>query len=150
MDVNPSVRLVSSDQLAPRVPYAYAAVTEASSRLVLTAGACPLDGAGTTVAVGDIAGQTEQVMINLRAALEAAGAALSDIVKVTVYVVTVQPGDLIATSRVVHRHLGEHEPPSTLLGVTVLGYPNQLVEVEVMAALPPLSHPVGSQVCHTG
>jgi len=29
-----------------------------------------------------------------------------------------------------------HDPPSTLLGVAVLGYANQLVEVDAVAALP--------------
>jgi enamine deaminase RidA (YjgF/YER057c/UK114 family) len=36
---------------------------------------------------------------------------------------------------VVRRHFDEHDPPSTLLGVTALGYPDQLVEVEAIAAL---------------
>ena len=135
MNAEPLVRLVGSDQLAPDVPYAYAATTAAAARLVLTAGACPIDVTGTTVAPGDVAGQTERVMLNLRAALQAAGAGLTDIVKITVYVATTSAVDLVAASRVVHRHLGEHEPPSTLLGVTVLGYPDQLVEVEAVAAV---------------
>jgi hypothetical protein len=36
----------------------------------------------------------------------------------------------------VRERFGDHDPPSTLLGVTVLGYPEQLVEVEAVAALP--------------
>jgi len=36
----------------------------------------------------------------------------------------------------VRRHFGAHDPPSTLLGVAVLGYEHQLVEVEAIAALP--------------
>lgn len=88
-----------------------------------------------SIAVDDVAGQTEQVMVNLRAALHAVGAGLGDVAKVTIYVATHRRADLYAASRVVHRHLGEHEPPSTLLGVTVLGYPDQLVEVEVIAVL---------------
>jgi enamine deaminase RidA (YjgF/YER057c/UK114 family) len=43
--------------------------------------------------------------------------------------------DLSAAWGVVHGHFGPHEPPSTLLGVSVLGYPDQLVEVEAIAAL---------------
>jgi hypothetical protein len=35
----------------------------------------------------------------------------------------------------VRRHFGDHDPPSTLLGVSVMGYPGQLVEVEAVAAL---------------
>ena len=33
------------------------------------------------------------------------------------------------------RHFGDHDAPSTLLGVSVLGYPDQLVEVEAVAAV---------------
>ena len=128
-----AVRLVTSEELAPAVSYAYAAVTEAAARLVWTAGACPLDMAGATVAVGDMAGQAEQVMVNLRHALEAGGASLNDIARITIYVATTRREDLIVASRVVHSHLGQHAPPSTLLGVTVLGYPDQLVEVEAIA-----------------
>lgn len=43
--------------------------------------------------------------------------------------------DLLAAWEVVRRHFGDHDAPSTLLGVAVLGYPNQLVEVEAIAAL---------------
>ncbi len=55
--------------------------------------------------------------------------------KTTVYVASSNRSDLVAAWQVVHRHFGDHEPPSTLLGVTVLGYPDQLVEVEAIAAL---------------
>jgi len=36
---------------------------------------------------------------------------------------------------VVEAAFGEHDAPSTLLGVTVLGYTDQLVEIEAVAAL---------------
>jgi enamine deaminase RidA (YjgF/YER057c/UK114 family) len=128
-------RLIRAGDLAARAPYAYAAVTEGAARLVVTAGACPLDGDGVTVPVGDVAGQAHLVMTNLRTALAAAGAALGDVVKTTVYVATAERADLVAAWEVVRRHFGDHDPPSTLLGVTVLGYPDQLVEVEAIAAL---------------
>ena len=103
---------------------------------MFTAGACPLDEQGAVVAAGDVAGQAEQVMANLRIALAAAGAQLTDVVKTTVYVATAQRQDLVAAWEVVHRHFENHEAPSTLLGVAVLGYRDQLVEVEAVAALP--------------
>ena len=87
------------------------------------------------MAIGDVAGQAEQVMANLVVALQAAGASLTDVVKTTVYVATQRHDDLVAAWEVVSRHLGDHDAPSTLLGVTVLGYPDQLVEVEAIAAL---------------
>lgn len=121
-------------RLASGVPYAYAAVVPQGSRLVLTAGACPLDEDGATVAVGDIAGQAEQVMLNLRTALQAASADLTDVVKTNVYVATTRRKDLVAAWAVVSRHMGDHDAPSTLVGATVLGYPDQLVEVEAIAA----------------
>jgi hypothetical protein len=39
------------------------------------------------------------------------------------------------TWEVVRRHFGDHNVPCTLLGVAVLGYPDQLVEVEAVAAI---------------
>jgi hypothetical protein len=41
----------------------------------------------------------------------------------------------VAAWRVVRAAIGEHDAPSTLLGVTVLGYDDQLVEVEAIAAV---------------
>ena len=43
--------------------------------------------------------------------------------------------DLGAAWDVVRRHFGDHDPPGTLLGVTVLGWPDQLVEVEAVAVV---------------
>jgi enamine deaminase RidA (YjgF/YER057c/UK114 family) len=129
------VELVRSSGLTSRVPYAYAAVAHDVSRLVFTAGAGPLDQSGATVAVGDVVGQAEQVMTNLRTALQAAGADLPDVVKTTIYVASQRREDLRAVWAVVRRHFGDHDAPGTLLGVAVLGYPDQLVEVEAVAAL---------------
>ncbi len=92
------------------------------ARLVFTAGACPLD--------------SEQVMRNLRSALAAAGAQWTDVVKTTVYVASGRREDLLAAWEVVSRHFGAPTPPSTLFGVVVFGYRDQLVEVEAVAALP--------------
>ncbi len=45
-------RLLGVPGLAPDVPYAYTSVVPGGRVLVFTAGACPLDVAGTTVAAG--------------------------------------------------------------------------------------------------
>jgi enamine deaminase RidA (YjgF/YER057c/UK114 family) len=129
------VELIRCPELTDTVPYAYAAVARDVSRLVFTAGACPLDDAGDVVAVGDVAAQAERVMANLVTALTAGGAALTDVTRTTVYVASTDRADLVAAWDVVHRWFGEHDAPSTLLGVAVLGYPDQLVEVEAIAAL---------------
>jgi enamine deaminase RidA (YjgF/YER057c/UK114 family) len=130
--VSDGIELVQPPALARTVPYAYAAVTD-PGRMVFTAGACPLDADGATVAVGDVAGQARQVMANLVTALEAAGAGLTDVLKTTVYVATTDRADLLAAWDVVRDAFGRHAAPSTLVGVTLLGHPDQLVEVEAVA-----------------
>ena len=129
------VQLVRGSGLTDDVPYAYAAVTAPGS-LVFTAGACPLDEDGEVVAPGDIPAQAAKVMENLVVALRACGAELTDVAKSTVYVASSRREDLVAAWEVVRAAFGEHDAPSTLLGVAALGYPDQLVEVEAVAALP--------------
>ena len=129
-----SVELIRSTSLTQTVPYAYAAVTP-PGRLVFTAGACPLDHDGAVVSPGDVAAQAQQVMANLAVALEAAGAGLTDVAKTTVYVASSSGTDLMTAWRVVRDAFGDHDAPSTLLGVAVLGYPGQLVEIEAVAVM---------------
>jgi enamine deaminase RidA (YjgF/YER057c/UK114 family) len=113
-------------------PYDYFAVAPEGS-LVFTAGACPLDGEGRVVAVGDHEGQARQALANLQAALAEAGSGFEQVLKSTVYVVTVDPDELVRTWKVVEEAFAPSRPPSTLLGVSLLGYPDQLVEIEAVA-----------------
>ena len=130
-----AIEFVRPAGLTDRVPYAHAAMV-GPGRTVFTAGACPLDAAGATVAVGDVAGQARQVVGNLVTALAAAGAGLPDVVRTTVYVASAERADLVTAWDVVRAAFGDHDAPSTLVGVTVLGYPDQLVEVDAVAVLP--------------
>jgi len=129
-------RLVRASGLYPDTGYAYAAVAPPGS-LVFAAGACPIDEHGTVVGGGDYALQAVQMMANLGVALAAAGAGLGDVLKTTVYVASADRRDLVTVWDVVHAAIGEHEPPSTLLGVSVLGYSGQLVEIEAVALARP-------------
>jgi enamine deaminase RidA (YjgF/YER057c/UK114 family) len=128
------MELVRVPNLTQDVPYAYAAVS--SGGTVYAAGACPLDADGDVVAPGDVAGQTVQVMANLEESLRAAGCGLDDVLKTTVYVASSGRDDLVAAWNVVRAAFGDHDAPSTLLGVAALGYPGQLVEVEAVAVQP--------------
>ncbi len=127
-----AVELVRADRLYPGVPYAYAA-TAPPGALVFTAGACPLDQDGNILGAGDVQRQARQVMANLTEALAAAGASLSDVLKTTVYVASGDIAELSAAWDVVREAFGAHDAPSTLVGVTTLGYAGQLVEVEAVA-----------------
>lgn len=64
-----------------------------------------------------------------------AGATLAEVVRTTIHVASTDRGDLGAAWAVVREAFAPHDPPSTLLGVAVLGYPDQLVEVDAVATL---------------
>jgi enamine deaminase RidA (YjgF/YER057c/UK114 family) len=130
-----AVELIRAPNLSDVAEYAYAATAPAGARLVFLAGACPLDADGATVAVGDYAGQAAQALANLRAALAAAGADLTDVISTRVLVATTRQPDLVSAWQVVRDGFGAHDVPSTLVGVTVLGYDDQLVEIEAVAAV---------------
>jgi enamine deaminase RidA (YjgF/YER057c/UK114 family) len=74
-----------------------------------------------------------QALGNLRTALEESGATMRDVLKTTVYVASSNRDDLLAAWNEVAGAFGDHDVPSTLLGVAVLGYPGQLVEIEAIA-----------------
>jgi enamine deaminase RidA (YjgF/YER057c/UK114 family) len=130
-----AVNLVRSARLYAGVPYAYAAQVSEGD-LIFTAGACPLDEQGNVVAKGDVAAQARQALANLRIALEDSGAKIRDVVKTTVYVASSDRGELVAAWDEVAAFFGDHDVPSTLLGVAVLGYTGQLVEIEAIAVQP--------------
>jgi enamine deaminase RidA (YjgF/YER057c/UK114 family) len=130
-----TIDLVRSDSLYTGVPYAYASIAPRGS-LIFTAGACPLNDKGEVVGVGDIRAQASLAVANLSTALAASGATLADVLKTTVFVASTEQADLVAAWDVISAAFGDHGAPSTLLGVTVLGYTNQLVEIEAVAAAP--------------
>jgi enamine deaminase RidA (YjgF/YER057c/UK114 family) len=127
----------SPPSLFAGAPYEYTAVAPEGARLVFVAGACPLDETGVVVARGDLEGQARTVLDNLRAALEAAGSTFDRVLKTTVYVASADRADLVRAWNVVEAAFAPARPPSTLLGVAVLGYPEQLVEVEAVALAGP-------------
>ena len=130
-----NVVLIRSAELSDVAQYAYAATAPAEARLILLAGACPLNLDGSTAAVGDYSAQAGKAMENLVLALKAAGARLEDVLSTRVLVASSNRSDLVEAWAVVREAFGTHDVPSTLLGVTVLGYPDQLVEIEAVAAV---------------
>jgi enamine deaminase RidA (YjgF/YER057c/UK114 family) len=119
-------------------PDGYSHVTISSAgRLAHLAGQCPVDVDNRVVAPGDYEAQTDQVIANCLTALAAAGATPAQVVRSIVYVVSADPAVL---SAVWHRLQASPLAPAfttaaTLLGVTALGYHEQLVEVDLTAAL---------------
>jgi enamine deaminase RidA (YjgF/YER057c/UK114 family) len=130
-----AVTLIRSSSLSDVAEYAYAATAPADARLIFLAGSCPLDEEGSTASPGDYAAQAAQCIENMSTALSEAGARMEDVISTRVLVASTKQADLVTAWNVVRDAFGDHDVPSTLLGVTVLGYDDQLVEVEAIAAV---------------
>ena len=89
----------------------------------------PLLADGKLVGPQDVTAQTEQCLANLFTLVTANGFDREDIHQLTIYVVG-RHQNLIDAWHVVTKGFDNNVPPATLLGVTVLGYPEQLVEID--------------------
>ena len=98
---------------------------------VWVAGTTATGADGRIVAAGDAAAQARQVLENVRAALERAGARLEHVVRTRMYVRNV--GDWEAIGRVHGEYFGSIRPASTMVEVSGLVDPQMLVEIEVDA-----------------
>ena len=85
------------------------------------------------VGKGDIVAQTALTYENLKRVLEAAGATMADIVKVTYYLRNYD--DLYKTGDLFQKYFQRPYPPSTAVEVTRLADPDQLIEVDVIAVV---------------
>ena len=109
-------------------PYEYSAL---GGGLLFTAGACPLDGEGHVVAPGNLESQAARTVENLIGMLTEAGTGPEALLRTTIYVIGTERADLVRVWDVVAARLGR--VPSALIGVSLLGYPDQLVEIEAVA-----------------
>ena len=107
-------------------PYSQAMV---SGGLVFTSGQIPIDPETGDVVVADIFLQTEQVMKNLRAVLEAAGSDLTRVVKATCFLATMD--DFAAFNAVYGKYM-VNKPARSCVAVKTLPK-NVLCEVECIA-----------------
>ncbi len=103
--------------------------------LIFLAGACPLNKDGEVIHLNDYKLQAKQCVENLKEALKECGATLQDVVYTRILVASSNRVDLVAAWDAISEEFGEHDVSSTLSGVTVLGYENQLVEIEAVAAI---------------
>ena len=108
------------------------------TRQVYVAGQVAYDAEGRLVAPRDLAGQVAQAYRNVNIALASAGATLSDVVRLTVYVVGWKPGkmpEFLAGIEQVREELQMVPAPASLIGVGALFEPGVLVEIEATAVL---------------
>ena len=107
----------------------YSQATKANG-LVFVSGQLALRPGEKELVPGGITEQTEQVLTNLRAILEAAGSSLDQIVKTTVFLQNL--GDFAAMNDVYARHVGNVPPARSTIEVAKLPS-GALVEIEAIA-----------------
>ena len=128
------VSLIRAEKLA-KVGYAYASKVPEGMNLLFLAGSCPINDDGEVNLLNDFTGQAKLCVENLKEALKECGASMEDVAYTRILVASQDREDLADVWGVISDGFGEHDVPSTLMGVTVLGYENQLVEIEAVAAL---------------
>ena len=117
----------------PFTNYAHVVTVEGAKKLVFCAGQVAADLDGKVLPPDDFEAQTKMVMKNLKAALAAGGAKLSDVTKVTIYICN--PHDVPKARGILFDYFGKHPPGSTLCILRGLANPNFLLEIEAIAAV---------------
>ena len=125
---------IQPEALAKRVVgghvlYSHVVVVEAK-KAIFVSGQLARNARGEVVGQGDMGAQIRQTGENIKAALAAAGATLSDIVKTNTYVTDIE--EFFKHTDVRMEYFGAL-PTSTTVEVRKLAHPDLMVEVEVIA-----------------
>lgn len=123
------MKQIVATERAPRAigPYSQAVIWQG---LVFVSGQIPLDPLTGEMVEGDIAAQTERVLENLRAILEACGSSLDRVVKTTVYLVDLS--DFPQMNEVYARYFPSAPPARATVEVSRLPR-GARVEIEAIA-----------------
>jgi 2-iminobutanoate/2-iminopropanoate deaminase len=123
------MKQIVATEAAPRAigPYSQAVI---SRGLVFVSGQIPLDPATGQMVAGDIAAQTERVLENLRAILEASGSSLDRVVKTTVYLADLE--DFPKVNEVYARYFPSAPPARATVQVARLPR-DARIEIEAIA-----------------
>ena len=117
---------------APRAIGPYSQATRANG-LLFTAGQVGFDPASGELVEGGIAAQTDRVLRNLGAILEAEGLDFASVLKTTVYLVDM--ADFAEMNTVYARVFGDHRPARSTVAVAALPR-GARVEIDAVAVLP--------------
>ena len=116
----------------PVGPYSQGIKIKAGSLLFLS-GQVARDHERNIIGKGDITAQTDQVLRNLQAGLEAGGASLKDVVKLGIYLTNIDDYEKISNVR--SKYFKDPFPSSTLVEVKRLLDKDLLIEIDAIAVL---------------
>jgi 2-iminobutanoate/2-iminopropanoate deaminase len=102
--------------------------------ILFVSGLTAHNGEGKLVGGADAAEQARQILVNLKLVLDAAGATMADVLKVTVFLTDIN--DRAAINPVRQEFFGAARPASTLIEVSKLALPEMRVEIEAVVGLP--------------
>ena len=120
--------IIATDQ-APKAigPYSQAVKT---AGLIFTSGQIAIDPATQQVVAGNVAAQTDRVLKNLTAVLQASGSGLGKVLRCTVFLKNM--GDFAAMNEVYGRYFNQAPPARSTVEVARLPK-DVLVEIDVIA-----------------
>jgi enamine deaminase RidA (YjgF/YER057c/UK114 family) len=132
--------LINPPELAKPIGFNHGILTRGGGVLFL-AGQDASGPDGAIVAPGDIVDQTEQVLKNLRAVVEAAGGGMQDIVKLNVYLTdrAAYKSNLKPLGRLFRDYFGAYYPTMALFEVVALFQDAALIELEGFAVIKEVS-----------
>jgi 2-iminobutanoate/2-iminopropanoate deaminase len=120
-----------STSSAPPLPEGRA--VDGARSTVFVSGQAAISADGQLVGADDFECQVRQVFENLQMVLEQAGTGLDAVVKLTVYLTDMSR--LREYTRIKGEFFTGKQPASTAVGVTALGRPEMLIEVEAVAVV---------------
>jgi enamine deaminase RidA (YjgF/YER057c/UK114 family) len=136
--MSPRIEPINPPTLSKPAGFSYGYRAE-GGRVLFIAGQVAKDAAGAVVGRGDVVAQFRQVCDNIRAVVTAAGGQMTDIVKLTIYVLDV--GDYKKNVKgiggVYREYFGKHFPAMTLVGARDLYDASEgcTIEIEGFAVL---------------
>jgi 2-iminobutanoate/2-iminopropanoate deaminase len=120
--------VIATDQ-APQAIGPYSQAIRAAG-LIFTSGQVAIDPATQQVIAGDVSAQTERVLKNLAAILQASGSSLEKVLRCTVFLKNM--GDFAAMNEVYGRYFKQAPPARSTVEVARLPK-DVLVEIDVIA-----------------
>lgn len=129
-------RVINPPELFVGKAFSQTFSVEGAKRLVFVAGQIDCDQTGKVRNPNDLEAQLKGTLENMDIALRAQGATMHDLVKVSFYIVGLQPEQTPTIRDIRAAFFNPEKPPAvTLVGIDRLSMEGLLVEIEGMAAL---------------